>query len=214
MTHIPVQILIADDHFVVQSGLKLVINGYYADYKIFSASNFKEIFKNLQEESFDLLILDANFPEGNTLSIIEEILSIRPQLKILMYTALEENMYASKFLSVGVKGFLSKLADEGEIISAVTKILRGEIYMSRNLKEIMLDAFMNNTPISPFEKLSKRELEIMTLLVQGEANLEISNKLQIKPPTVSTYKKRIFEKLVINNISDLISLYNLHLASE
>lgn len=210
MTNHKVHILIADDHFVVKSGLKLVINAYYADYKIVCASNFKEIFDNLNQQPFDILILDANFPEGNSLSIIEKILTIKPEIKILMYTALEENIYASKFLSLGTKGFLSKLADEDEIISAITKILRGEIYMSSTLKEIMLNDFMNNTPMNPFEKLSKREFEIMMLLVQGEANLEISNKLRIKPSTISTYKNRIFEKLAVNNIPELIALNNLH----
>lgn len=210
MLNTKVQILIADDHFVVKSGLKLVINCYYADYKMLFASNFKEIFENLKQHKFDMLILDANFPEGNTLSIIEKIFTIQPKIKILMYSALEENIYASKFLSLGVKGYLSKLADEDEIISAVTKVLRGEIYMSSTLKEIMLNGFMNNTPMNPFEKLSKREFEIMMLLVQGEANLEISNKLNIKPSTISTYKNRIFEKLAINNIAELITLYKLY----
>lgn len=205
-----VQILNADDHFVVRSGLKLVIKSYYADFKLYSASSFDEIFEKLNQQSFDMLILDATFPEGNTLSIVEKILTIQPEIKILMYTALEENIFAPKFLGLGVKGYLSKMANETEIISAVTKVLNGEIYMSSDLKEIMLDRFMKKTPVNPFEKLSKREFEIMVLLVQGEANLEISNNLNIRPSTISTYKNRIFYKLDISNISELIALFNLH----
>ena len=210
MTHKPVEILIADDHFVVKSGLKLIINGYYADYKFFFASNFKEIFENINEKTFDLLILDASFPEGNTLSIVEKIISLKPEITILMYTALEEHIFAPKFLSLGAKGFLSKMADEDEIITAVTKVLNGDIYMSKTLKEKMLDSLINKTTINPFEKLSKREFEIMMLLVEGTANLEISNKLDIKPSTISTYKNRIFEKLDISNISELFTLFKLY----
>lgn len=210
MTPNPVQILIADDHFVVKSGLKLVINGYYADYKLTFASDFKEIFEKLNRQSFTMLILDASFPDGNSLSIIEKVITIQPEIKILMYTALEENIFAPRFLELGVKGYLSKMADEDEIILAVTKVLNGEIYISKAMKELMLDHFMKKSPTNPFEKLSRREFEIMVLLVQGVANLEISNKLDIKPSTISTYKNRIFEKLDISNISELITLYKLH----
>lgn len=206
----PVKILLADDHFVVKSGLKLVINAYNPDYKLSFASSFKEIFEKLDQESFTMLILDATFPEGNSLSIIEDILTNYPKMKILMYTALEENIYAPKFLGLGVKGYLSKMATEDEILTAVRKVLNNEIYMSNTMKEIMLSGFMNQSQINPFEKLSQREFEIMMLMVKGEANLEISNKLNIKPSTVSTYKTRIFEKLDICNLSELITLYKLH----
>jgi len=206
----PFHLLLADDHFVVRGGLELIIKAYYADAKIFFASNFKEIFKNLEQQSFAMIVLDASFPEGNSLSIIEKILAVQPDIKILMYTALEENIFASKFFGLGVKGFLSKMADEEEIISAIRKVLNGEIYLSKLLKETMLDGLLNKSQANPFEKLSPREFEIMMLMAEGEANLEISNKLEIKPSTISTYKSRIFEKLDIANISELIALYKLY----
>lgn len=210
MTHKPVHILLADDHCVVKSGLKLVINGYYADYKLSFAANFKEIFESIDQHTFDMLILDASFPEGNTLSIIEKIIALKPDIKILIYSALEENIFAPKFLGLGTKGFLSKMANEDEIIAAVTKVLDGDIYMSKILKEKMLDGLIKKTAINPFDKLSQREFEIMLLLVDGDANLEISNKLEIKPSTSSTYKNRIYEKLDVSNISELITLYKLY----
>lgn len=210
MTQTPVHILIADDHFVVRSGLELIIKGCYADFKTSFASNFKEIQDIVSEQTFQTLILDANFPEGNSLSIIENLLSLQPDLKILIYTALEEHIFAPKFFALGVKGYLSKMADENEIIRAVTKVLQGELYMSKTLKETMMGGFIKHNPINPFEKLSQREFEIMILLVQGEANLEISNRLDIKPSTISTYKNRIFEKLDIVNVAELITLYKLY----
>lgn len=212
MLQSPFHILLADDHFVVRGGLELIIKGYYADAKIFSASNFKEIFKSLEQQSFSLLILDANFPEGNSLSIIEKVLAVQPDLKILIYSALEENIFASKFFSLGVKGFLSKMADEEEILFAIRKVINGETYLSETLKETMLGGLMDKSQVNPLEKLSPREFEIMVLMAQGGANLEISNKLDIKPSTISTYKSRIFGKLAIANISELIALYKLYQA--
>lgn len=211
MTNSPIHILIADDHFVVKSGLKLLLNSYYPDYKITFASHFKEILERLNEQTYNLLILDAAFPEGNSLTVIDKIFVIQPHLKVLLYTGLEENIYASKFFSLGVKGYLSKMAAEEEILSAVRQVLQGGIYMSKDLKETLLDGFVKHNPVvNPFEKLSQREFEIMILMVKGGGNLEISNKLDIKPSTISTYKNRLFEKLGVNNLSELIALYKLH----
>lgn len=202
------QILIADDHFVVRSGMELMISNLYAYCDFSHASNFRETIEEVKTKKFDLLILDANFPEGNSLSIVDEINKIQPDINILVYTALNERIYAQQFLKLGVKGFLSKLADEEEILLAVTRTIKGEIYMGNKLKEALLDQMMNKNKNNLFENLSPREFEIMLLLIQGEANLEISNRLNIKPSTISTLKNRIYEKLRINNISELIELYN------
>lgn len=200
-------ILIADDHFVVRSGLELLISNRYIYSTLSFASKFDELFSLIEKKNFDLLILDANFPEGNSLSIIEKVFKLQPELNIIIYTALDEKIFAQQFLKLGVKGYLNKLAKEDEIFDAIDTVLRGDLYLNKETKALLMDQMMSKQKNSSFELLSQREFEIMLLMVKGEANLEISNRLNIKPSTISTFKNRIFSKLQVDNLSELIELY-------
>lgn len=201
------KILLADDHFVVRFGIELLIKENYPSFEIFQADHLASILEVLRSHPIDLIILDATFPEGNSLSFIPLIKNISPLSKILIYSALEENIYGPNFLNVGVQGFLSKLAPENEIKIAIeTMLYRGQ-YLSAPLKDKLAQAYVTKQPINPFEKLTPREFEVMLFMVQGLGNLEICNQLGIQPTTVTTFKNRMFEKLNIKNLSELIDLH-------
>ncbi len=183
-------ILIADDHLLVRVGLEMICTQYFPKYTQHFASNFNQIIEKLNTVTpFDLLILDINFEKENSLLFIDKILEIQPNISILIYTGLNTQLLPYKLRSLGVKGMLSKLAEEEEIINAITAVLEGKKYFpdEENLAE--------NSPLNLLKKLSTREIEVMNMLIQGYGNLEISNKLDIQSNTISTYKKRILEKL-------------------
>lgn len=201
------KILLADDHFVVRFGIELLIKENYPSFEIFHAENFAAIQEVLSSHPIDLIVLDATFPEGNSLSFIPQIKNISPLSKILIYSALDENIYGPNFLNIGVQGFLSKLAPEKEIKIAIeTMLYRGQ-YLSAHLKDTLAQAYITKQPINPFEKLTSREFEVMLLMVQGMGNLEICNQLSVQPTTVTTFKNRMFKKLNIKNLSELIDLH-------
>ena len=202
--------LIADDHSIVRQGVSLVVKELYSNAKILTAANFKEIFTVLKETKIDLMILDINFPEGNSITIIKEILLIQPNLKVLVFTAYDENFYALRYLNAGASGFLNKGCEEDEIKFAIASMFTNGKYVTKNIKERILDSYMSKKPINPLEKLSPREVEVAKLLINGYGNLEISELLQIKKTTVSTFKVRIFEKLEIQNLPSLIELFNFY----
>ncbi len=199
-------ILIADDHYVVIGGLEMVFTNHFPDYTIHSATNFDEIIKKLESNVFDMIILDINFEEENSINFIDKIFEIDANLKILIYSGLDEKVFASKLYNLGVNGFLSKMSDEKDIIQAIETILEGQKYFYKGVFTPEMEFAMIKE--NPLKQLTKRELEIMMLYAQGEGNLEISYKLNIAKSTVSTYKKRLFEKLSINNLSELINFYN------
>ena len=205
----PKKILIADDHFIVRGGLELILKKHFSGYELFFASNLKEILSLLKISDFDLMILDVDFEEDNSINFISDIFDLQPQIKILIYSGLDEDLYAPKFFEFGVLGFLSKLSIETEVIDAIACVLKGEHYLSKNMKDKMLKGLLKSTD-NPLNTLSKREFEIMSLLAKGNGNLEISNKLNIRPTTISTYKSRIFEKLKITNLSELIELFKIY----
>lgn len=202
--------LIADDHGVVRQGVSLIVKELFSNAKIFKASNFKETLTILKDTKVDLIILDINFPEGNSIAIITEILVLQPDVKILVFTAYDENFYALRYLEAGASGFLNKGCSENEMKNAILSMFSKGKYVTDNIKNKILDSYISKRPINPLEKLSVREVEVAKLLIKGYGNLEISELLQIKKTTVSTFKVRIFEKLEINNLPSLIELFSFY----
>ncbi len=202
------KILLADDHYVVRQGLKMLFNFHYPFFNVVEASDFSEIYDVFNNHKIDLIVLDATFPNGNSLAEIPKIKVISNHTKILMYTALDEDKVGVVYLNAGADGFISKLAEENEIRNAIDQMFSLGKYINSNLKEKIVNAYLNNELINPFEKLSSQEFQVMNLLVQGAGNLEICNSLDLKPTTVTTYKNRIFDKLDVKNIAELIEIHN------
>jgi DNA-binding NarL/FixJ family response regulator len=202
--------LIADDHSVVRQGVALLIKELFLNAKISQSGTFKDTFEVLKETKIDLLVLDINFPDGNSLNIITEVKNIQPDIKILIFSAYDEDIYAMRYLNAGASGYLNKGSSEEEMKQALTSMILSGKYITQNIKDRILDSYISKTPINPLEQLSNREVEVARLLIKGYGNLEISDLLKIKKTTVSTFKNRVFEKLEIDNLPALIELFHLY----
>ncbi len=202
--------LIADDHSIVRQGVSLLIKELFFNAKIHQAGNFKETLKVLKETPIDLLVLDINFPDGNSLNIIADIKAIQPDIKILILSAYDEDIYALRYLNAGASGYLNKGSKEEEMKQALKSMMLSGKYITQNIKDRILDSYISKKPINPLELLSNREVEVARLLIKGYGNMEIAEQLQVKKSTVSTFKNRIFEKLEINNLADLIDFFQLY----
>jgi DNA-binding NarL/FixJ family response regulator len=207
-------ILIADDHAIVRHGTMLFINEWLPGASISEADNFNKVVKMLGESPFDLLILDINIPGGNNLQMIDVARLKRPGIRILIFTAYDEQLYAIRYLQAGANGYLHKLASEDQIKKAIETVLNDEQYMSREVKDVLVQMVMThgkkNTPTNPLHSLSNREIEVARFLVQGFSLIEISRALHLQLSTVSTYKNRIFEKLKISNLVELVEKIKLY----
>lgn len=204
------KILIIDDHLVVRTGVTIILKNEIDNLDISYASNFPETIKILNQTCFDLIILDINIPGGKNTEMITDIRSILPDVKILMFSAHDEEFYALRYIHAGADGYLNKLSGEEKIVEAVKSIMDFGKYLTYDIMDKLNDSTLLKEPFNPFDKLSKREIEIVKLLVKGEGNLEISNGLGIQMSTVSTYKNRVFEKLRLNNLVELIEKYSLY----
>lgn len=199
--------LIADDHTVVRHGMSLILGEMFKDACVHQTGSLPEVLEILKIKVVDLLLLDITFPEGNSLNIVREAKMIQPSLKILVFSAYEEEQYAVRFMNMGADGYLSKLSTGPEIKEAIRIIISQGRFMSQKVRDKIVDSFIKGSHINPIEKLSNKEMEISNLLIQGYGNLEISNMLNIQKSTVSTFKKRIFEKLNITNVVSLVEIF-------
>jgi len=202
--------LIADDHSIVRQGVALLIKELFFYAKIYQSGTFKDTLKILRETKIDLLVLDINFPDGNSLNIIPETKIIQPDVKILILSAYDEAIYALRYLNAGASGYLNKGSSEEEMKQALKSMMVSGKYITQNIKDKILDSYISKKPINPLEQLSNREIEVARLLIKGYGNMEISDMLNIKKSTVSTFKNRIFEKLEIDNLADLIDFFQLY----
>ncbi|MGA9638050.1 response regulator [Flavobacterium sp.] len=201
-------ILIVDDHLVVRTGVSIILEEKFKHFTIFTTEDYKETLAILEDQKFDLIILDINIPGGKNTTMIPEIKEIQPLAKILIFSVYEEETHACPYIVAGANGYLNKLSDKKKIINAVDTILKTGNYLTAEIVNALINASTNKEAINPLDKLSKRELEISELLVKGDGNIEIANKLNIQLTTVSTHKNKIFQKLHIKNIIELMSVFN------
>lgn len=198
--------LLADDHSLIRQGLVFMIEDLELESETIQASNLAGLLQAVKSNDIDIAIIDAHFPDGNSLSMIPEIRTINPEIRILVFTGIEEEKNALKFINAGANGFLSKMSEEEEIKQAIMRMRTHGQYISSATQNLLLSSMQNPMLTNPLHLLSDRELEIASMYAQGLGNLEIANRLNIKQNTVSTIKKRVFEKLRIDNIVELADL--------
>ncbi|WP_228413542.1 LuxR C-terminal-related transcriptional regulator [Chryseobacterium sp. CH21] len=134
--------------------------------------------------------------------MIPELKDIQDDLKILIFSGYDKDV-AIQYIREGAEGYLNKQSSEEEIKNAVKTVIEKGYFYPADL----IGLIIQNKRDNPVEKLSSREYEIFKLLADGNGNLEIANRLNIQMSTVSTYKKRIFQKLNVANIAELIKVY-------
>lgn len=202
--------LLADDHSLIRQGMVFILDAAEINYKAFHASNFQQIMQCIDSNPIHIAIIDAHFPEGNSLQIISEIKQKSPDTKILIFSGIDEKLHALKYFNAGANGFLSKLSEEKDIHNAILEIINKGEYISHTTQALLMNSLNNRNLINPLLSLTERELEIARMYSEGYGNLEISNMLDVKQNTISTIKKRIFNKLKIENLVELIDLVKTH----
>ncbi|PKB18741.1 response regulator transcription factor [Flavobacterium sp. 5] len=202
------KILIVDDHLVVRTGVSIILEESFESIELFTTENFPDTISLLKENEIELIILDINIPGGKNKEMIREIRELQADVKILIFSVYEETTHAYQYIMAGANGYLNKLSDKEKIVLTVDTILKTGNYFAPDIVNTIINASIKGQTLNPLDKLSKREMEICELLIKGNGNIEISNKLDICMTTVSTHKNKIFGKLNIKNIVELITIFN------
>jgi DNA-binding NarL/FixJ family response regulator len=204
-------ILVVDDQEVVRYGTALILSKSIEDAQVSEAGSFDETLKILSSKPFDLVILDIDMPGGNNHQMLDVIRLRHPGIKILIFSSYDEQIFGWRYLEAGADGFLSKKTGIEEIKNAAKSLLRDEKYLSPALKQTLLNNITKKkSTVNPLDRLSNRESNIMQLLIKGQSVAEIADKLSLQVSTVSTYKKRICEKLQVSNIVEMIEKVQLY----
>lgn len=200
------RILVADDHGIVRMGLIHLINKLRPNAILTEVDDYKSLLSIISKESFDLAIIDVNMPNGTLQQAIDHIKLKQPSLKILVFSSQDEHVYAMRYLKMGADGFLNKLSSQDKVDAALSAMLERGQFLSEDIKESMIFGSTKGQNTSTLENLSNRELEIANKLVEGLSLKELSNQLNIHSSTASTYKNRVFKKLNIQSIPELVEV--------
>ena len=205
--------LLIDDHEIIRSGVQNVLEAIFSPCKIYEADNETSALLALERRSYDLIIMDVQIPDSDMAGLMEYIKTHYPNASVLMFSMLSENIYAKQFLKAGAMGFVSKSASVPDLKKAIELVLDGHQYIGETLvKQLAGERGMRQTS-NPFNKLSAREFQIATLLINGKKSIEISKLFAITPSTIATHKMHLFEKLRVSNLPELLELarlYKLH----
>lgn len=199
-------VLIADDHKVVRLGLALIVKEEFPMAEIFQAGNAAEVYTHMRAEKFELMLMDLKMPETDSLMMLEQILLMDPELKVLIISLNPERIFALRYLKSGAFGYVQKSEDDAMIKKAILKVADGKKYMSEEVVELMTEYLRNGNTSNPFGQLAKREFDVAMHLINGLTPGEICILMDLQPPTVSTYKNRVFEKLNIKTVHELMEM--------
>ncbi len=194
-----IKIHIIDDHQIVLDGLIAILD-LESNFTIVESSlNGKNILKKTQQNSADILILDINMPEVDGIDILKEFKEKKNSCKTIVLSSYEDTNLIKEVLKLGANGYLSKQCASENIVKAINSVYNGEYYFSDTIKEKIVAKFKTDSDNS----LTKRELEIMKLIIQEHTTKEISKQLTISVNTVETHRKNLMKKL---NIKTTIGL--------
>lgn len=199
-----IKILIADDHPIVRKGLKQILAETPNIVVAGEANNGAEVLTKVLKNEYDMVLLDISMPGRDGIDTLKELKDLKPNLPVLILSIHSEDQYAMRVLRAGAYGYLTKESAPEELISAIRTVSLGRKYISPSVAEQLVFNLDNNAEKRPHDKLSDREYQVMHMIASGKTVKEISEDLSLSVKTISTYRARIFEKMKMKNIAELI----------
>lgn len=210
MTAARIRVLIADDHAVLRSGLRLLLDGQPDMRVVAEAADGASAVRAVRDHRPDVVLLDLTMPEGGT-GAIERCLAAAPQAKILVLTMHDDPVYARAAIASGAAGYVVKLAADTELVSAIRAVHAGRVFIDVRLTQRRSDPEVV-APASaalPPARLSARERQVLVYLGQGFTNREIAERIKVGIKSVETYRQRVARKLGLRRRADFVQ-YALH----
>jgi DNA-binding NarL/FixJ family response regulator len=204
-----INILIADNHTLVRKGVRALL-AHQPDLNVVAeAETYEEALEQLRKHSLEVVVLDVSLPvpasARDGLDLIAEIRSLQPLARTLVLTMHTENDYAMRALRAGVNGYVTKDVTPEMLISAIRRVAGGAMFLSPSIAEsLALRVALQNEDEPLHKRLSRRELAVFGMLVDGKTISEIAQRLTLSAKTVSAHKLSVLRKLNMRNVAELV----------
>lgn len=198
------KVLLADDHALVRDGLRHILEGTSGFDVVGEAYDGPTTISLVRGTPADVLVLDLSMPGRNGIELVKQIKDELPNLRVLVLTMHAEQQYAVRAFKAGASGYLTKESASKELVSALTKISAGGVYVSLSMAERLAQSLNEPTDMLPHQRLSDREFDVFRRIAGGQTISEIAHELCVSAKTVSTYKTRILEKMQMPHEAALV----------
>lgn len=208
-----IKILLADDHLLVRNGIKSLLEEEAYLEVIGEASNGQEALELSKELQPDLLIIDVRMPIMDGIEAVGHLHKYAPETKAIVLSMHDSEEYILKSIKAGASGYLLKDTGKPEFIKAIKTISKGDKYFSGDISNVIVSNFLQSTNTAPKKStspinthgLTKKEVEILQLILSGRTNTEISESLGKSKRTIETHRFNLMKKLNVKNLIELSS---------
>jgi two-component system, NarL family, invasion response regulator UvrY len=204
------RILIADDHSILRQGLKQILLDEIPQATFGEAASAAQAIALLNQQSWDVLVLDINMPGRNGFEVLADARRNFPRLPVLVLSSTPEDQLGVRAMKSGASGYLNKQIAPEQLVDAVQKLLSGGQFISPALGEKLVRELRRDSERPRHESLSDRELQVCKLIAAGKSSKEIAAELSLSAKTISTFRSRSFEKLNVKNDVELVHYAQLH----
>jgi two-component system invasion response regulator UvrY len=201
-----ISVLLVDGHELVRTGIEALLNAAEDIAVVGVAKSGEEAVDAMATLSPDVVLMDVNMPGIGGIEASRKILQDNPEAKIITLSFNNDDPITPQLFKLGVLGFISKNSPVDEMINAIRKVVAGDCYLSADVVNNLATQGLPGYYESPFSKLSRRESEVVNLILQGKSIKEMSELLILSDKTVNTYRYRLYDKLNIKNDVELTRL--------
>lgn len=201
------KVLVVEDHPIVRHGLMHLIEGQEDLTVCGEAESAPDALKAIGKSKPDVVIVDISLKGANGVKLIKDIKAQSPNLPVLVLSMYEESLYAERTLRAGAKGYVMKQEATETLLTAIRRVLGGDIWVSEDIASRMLRKFVdrgNPGLVGPVDSLSDRELEVFEFVGRGLGTRQIAAKLDLSVRTVESYRAHIKQKLSLKNAAELV----------
>jgi DNA-binding NarL/FixJ family response regulator len=202
------RIVVADDHALVRSGLRVLLERDQEFEVVGEASNGIEVLSVVDKHHPDILLLDLGMPHLNGIDTAQRLHETAPELKVIIVSMHADEAYVLRALKAGVRGYVLKQSSETDVVEALRAVQAGHAYFSPEVSKLLADDFVRDLKsrniTDPYDVLTFREKEVMQLLAEGKSNKDIASALDVSLSTIESHRHSIFQKLNVHTIAELV----------
>lgn len=198
-----IRLAIVDDHAIVRAGFREMLSEELGMSIQFEAGNAETAQTLLRQHPCDVLMLDLSLPDQNGIELLRAVKQRHDETQVLIISSFSEERYALPMIRNGASGYLCKDCDRNDLINAIHTVSQGRRYVSANTAELLAREMAGETDKPAHEMLSEREMQVFMRLVKGESVSVIGQALHLSVKTVSTYRSRLLEKLMVSSNAEL-----------
>lgn len=201
-----IKIMLVDDHTVLRSGMKMLINRQVDMEVVGEAGTGREMLQLAPKLRPEVVVLDLSMPGGPSLPLIEQLHQVNEKIQVLILSMHDDPAYVRAALAAGAKGYVVKTISETDLLSAIRLVHRGRVFIDLDDEARTTEVFQAQSRhhAPPSVRLSEREIEVLKFLGQGMTNQSIAEQLEISPKTVATYRARLAEKLGLKTTAEYV----------